>query len=324
MIAQMPDLVVTDRKRWPILAIEVQNLKEFDRGYAVNFRKEFVPELALASRVRCLIIASQDTAYVWAHNDRDPADAAPSFEFSTRPIVEHYLAQSKRHEFTGMANESMPTLCGSICDSGSKILSGQFLRTKGHFYPPNSLRYSRSSRVELCRRNPSVRDDLYRRPNFILQSAWVQEDVPAVTEIYVRVRGRQLKLKCPAVAIGEVVAQVANRNARRGDFRDLLMGHRVMDDLSRSGLHLDAVRKVRDIADYLKDMRSDEEARVDAELQRFFDAGGEVLPLLPHCLSTASQLRGNPDNRMRLADSYVAATILVDLYSIRKLHPNQK
>jgi hypothetical protein len=97
MIAQMPDLVVTDRKRWPILAIEVQNLKEFDRGYAVNFRKEFVPELALASRVRCLIIASQDTAYVWAHNDRDPADAAPSFEFSTRPIVEHYLAQSKRH-----------------------------------------------------------------------------------------------------------------------------------------------------------------------------------------------------------------------------------
>jgi hypothetical protein len=164
---------------------------------------------------------------------------------------------------------------------------------------------------------------IYIDANFILQSAWVQEDVPAVTEIYVRVRGRQLKLKCPAVAIGEVVAQVANRNARRGDFRDLLMGHRVMDDLSRSGLHLDAVRKVRDIADYLKDMRSDEEARVDAELQRFFDAGGEVLPLLPHCFSTASQLRGNPDNRMRLADSYVAATILVDLYSIRKLHPNQ-
>ena len=98
MIAQMPDLVVTDKKRWPILAIEVQNHKEFDREYAINFRKEFVPELAIAGNVRNLMITSQDTAYLWITNDQAASGAPPSLEFDMRPVVDHYLTRFGKTE----------------------------------------------------------------------------------------------------------------------------------------------------------------------------------------------------------------------------------
>ena len=105
MIAQMPDLVVTDKKRWPVMVVEVQNPKSFDRDYAIDFRKEIVPNLALAERVPYFMFVSQDRGYLWLNNDKLGLDEPPSLEFDMKPVVRHFTSRFKRKAKTRLPSE---------------------------------------------------------------------------------------------------------------------------------------------------------------------------------------------------------------------------
>lgn len=96
MVAQTPDLVVTDRKQWPMMVIEVQNPKQFDRDYAIDFRRNVLPALAIAERVPYFLLVSQDRGYLWKANDKAGLESPPSLEFDMKPVVKHFLTRFMR------------------------------------------------------------------------------------------------------------------------------------------------------------------------------------------------------------------------------------
>ena len=79
-----------------------------------------------------------------------------------------------------------------------------------------------------------------------------------------------------------------------------------------SGRHLLTVHRIREINEYLQSLRTKEEDQLDQTVREFFNSGDQLMPFGPECLGTAAGLR--KEHQLRLADSYIAATILGDLY----------
>ncbi|MGN6368103.1 MAG: hypothetical protein ACTHN5_07580 [Phycisphaerae bacterium] len=151
---------------------------------------------------------------------------------------------------------------------------------------------------------------IYVDTNFLLHEAFIQDQTWAIGQIYALARTHKHHLCCPVISYGEATSRVSNRHGWRDHFKRIALGYPSVRELKQSAAHSDVYDKQEEVVDYLINMRSDEEDRLEGVLQNMASVG-ELLPVTERTLDNAAIIRSK--YQFRLSDSLIAASILIDI-----------
>lgn len=90
MAQSEPDIIVRNTKGQNVLTVEVRAARDFSRDFASDFRQQLAANDMLVE-ARYLLIASQETGYLWANLVSKPSFTQPDYEFPMDEIINRYF-----------------------------------------------------------------------------------------------------------------------------------------------------------------------------------------------------------------------------------------
>lgn len=95
-----PDILVRNPEGYPIVFVEVKNLKDLSRDEAIELRHNLI-EYGVPSNVLYFLLLSQDIGYLWKNSTWENRSAPPDYEFPTHKIVTRYVVRGPNERLYG-------------------------------------------------------------------------------------------------------------------------------------------------------------------------------------------------------------------------------